>query len=97
MLSLSSPDTVADYGAVELGASGPNSGDMPKFGLRGAADGNQGLAGDGPVEQQASLTSDMTIVLDLERQVKCRVVTRLYFRLRLSAAREFILQFVRKR
>ena len=50
-LSLSSPDTGADYGAVELGASGPNSGDMPKFGLRGAADGNQGLAGDGPVEQ----------------------------------------------
>ena len=97
MLTLIYPESAADYRAVPLKFSGPAIGELPRFGLRGADDGEYILAGDGPVEQQVTLASACTISLDFKKEIKCRVVISLYFRLRLDAAQRFILQSARKR
>ena len=47
-------------------------------------------------EQQASLTSDRAIALGLKPKIKCRVVLKFYFRLRLACAQEKHLQFATK-
>ena len=58
---------------------GPFIGEEPTSGLRGADDGVQLYAVFGPVEHQASLTSEMAIALDLKFQVEYRMVGRIYF------------------
>jgi hypothetical protein len=46
----------------------------------------------GPGEQQASLPSGRAIALDLKLKIKCRVVSKFYFRLCLARAQEKRLQ-----
>jgi hypothetical protein len=83
--------------AERMASSGPVIGDELRSGLRGANDGVQLYADRGPVEHQVSLTSDMTIALDLNFEIGYRVVGRIYFRLRLSDAWSQHLHFARKR
>ena len=83
--------------AGKMGISRPGIGDEPTAGLRGAEGGVKHNALRGPVEHQASLTSDMAIALDLKLVIEYRMVGRIYFRLRLTAAPPLRLQFARKR
>jgi hypothetical protein len=80
-----------------MASNGPVFGEELRSGLRGANDGVPRYADLGPVEHQVSLTSELTIALDLNLEVEYRVVGRLYFRLRLSDARSQHLHFARKR
>ena len=71
-----------------IGGSGPEIGVELTTGPWGADEGGRQLADRSPVEQQASLTSVMTIALGFNVKFRCRVVGRLYLRLRLGAARD---------
>jgi hypothetical protein len=83
--------------AGRMASGGPFIGEEPTSGLRGADDGVQLYAVFGPVEHQASLTSEMAIALDLKFQVEYRMVGRIYFRLRLGDVPAHRLHFDRKR
>ena len=85
-----------ELSAVTMGSGGPGVGEEPT-GLQGAEDGVSRHVNRGPVEQQASLTSEMAIALDLKWRLERRVAGRIYFRLRLSAAQTSGLHFGRKR
>jgi hypothetical protein len=80
-----------------MASSRPAIGPEPKSGLWGADEGAKFHAVRGPVEHQAGLTSEMTIALDCKLKIGCRVVGRLYFRLRLDAVQVPHLNFFRKR
>jgi hypothetical protein len=80
-----------------IASSGPVVGDEPTTGLWGAEDGEILFAVRGPVEQQASLTSELTIALGSDCGVGYRVVGSVNFRLRLGAAQDDGLNFRRKR
>jgi hypothetical protein len=80
-----------------MASSRPGIGHEPKSGLWGADEGAKLYAVRGPVEHQASLTSELTIALDCSSGIECRVVGRFYFRLRLDATQAPHLQFFRKR
>ena len=72
-------------------------GDEPRTGLQGANDVVYDNGGEGPGEQMVSLASELAIALHLEEEMRLRVVIRVSFRLRLDAARDFLLQSARKR
>jgi hypothetical protein len=79
-----------------MATSRPAIGNEPKSGLWGADEGAKRSAIRGPVEHQASLTSELTIALDYKFKIGRRVVGRIYFRLRLDDAQAPHLQFRRK-